>query len=110
MKLTELPPPVAAYFRAANAGDTDALVGCFAPGATVHDEGGQFSGAAAIAAWNEKAAKAVGAQCAVETVESVHQGIRARAEVSGAFPGSPIHLNFLFSLGADGITRLEITP
>jgi hypothetical protein len=44
----ELPKPVAAYFAAESAADASALARCFASDGVVHDEGGAFTGRAAI--------------------------------------------------------------
>ena len=51
----ELPKPVAASFAAESAGDAGALARCFASDGVVHDEGGSFTGRAAIERWNADA-------------------------------------------------------
>ena len=43
-----LPTPLAAYFAAANAHDTDAVLACFAADARVRDEGKDLVGRDAI--------------------------------------------------------------
>jgi len=50
-----LPKPIAAYFAAEKAGDAGALARCFASTGVVHDEGGSFTGRAAIEQWNTTA-------------------------------------------------------
>ena len=39
-----LPDPIAAYFRAQNAHDVDGMLGAFAQGSTVRDEGQRHGG------------------------------------------------------------------
>jgi hypothetical protein len=46
-----LPPPIDLYVRIENSGDIDALLECFAPDATVRDEGHTYKGLPAIRAW-----------------------------------------------------------
>lgn len=49
-----LPGPIAAYFAAANAHDSDATVACFTDVAVVHDERRKMRGGTAIRAWKEQ--------------------------------------------------------
>jgi ketosteroid isomerase-like protein len=50
-----LPKPIAAYFAAEHAGDANALARCFTNDGVVRDEGGTFTGRAAIERWNADA-------------------------------------------------------
>lgn len=106
----ELPEAALRFIAAANADDTAGVVASFAPGATVLDEGHDVEGAEAIAAWFERASKAVGARIAVRSTRNDAGLAIARAEVSGRFPGSPVMLNFAFRIVDGRIARLEVTP
>lgn len=102
----KLPAPIQAFFDAEK-GDA-APVRAFAPDAIVRDEGREHVGADAIEAW-WRAAKAQYRHTA-QPREIVEQGARSvvRAEVSGAFPGSPALLSFAFHLENGRIAALEI--
>lgn len=103
-----LPVPIAAYVKAANANTPEELAACFAPDATVHDEGHSLRGRAQIAQWAADTGNRY--RATIEPSAIVEQGGRhlMRASVRGDFPGSPITLAFLFALGADGIRALEV--
>lgn len=104
-----LPAGLVRYFAAQNAHDFDALVACFAPDATVHDEGEEIVGSAAIRAWKEKTSAKY--QVTVEPLECrMQDGLTiVVARVSGTFPGSPANLTYRFGLSEDDrISTLSI--
>jgi hypothetical protein len=107
MSLT-LPGPVAAYFDAEKVADADALARCFVEDGVVRDEGGTFTGTAAIKQWN------IGARVRYHhTVEPIGVGERdgttiVTGRVSGNFPNSPVNLEHIFRLEGDKIASLEI--
>ena len=99
---------LADYFAATNAHDASAMVAAFAEAATVHDEGRDHAGVAAIRAWmNETIEKY---DYNVEPVESSRSSSRVVVLVSlrGKFPGSPITLQYAFTLSGQKIAHLEI--
>jgi ketosteroid isomerase-like protein len=103
-----LPPAIQAYFDADRRNDCEAVVACFAPDATVHDEGRSHAGHYAIGTWWEQS-KARYRHMAEPLEAQDHDGIsRVRARITGEFPGSPAMLTFAFSLAADKISSLEI--
>ena len=103
-----LPRPVAAYFAAENAGDAEALARCFAGTGFVHDEGGWFTGRAAIERWNA-AARAKYHHTVVPLNATDGDGaIVVLCRVAGEFPGSPVELQHAFRLDAETIASLEI--
>jgi hypothetical protein len=106
--MIDLPAPVASYWTAANAGDSTAAAGCFAPDATVQDEGNTHRGVEAIAGWVEQTTQS--AHPVVEPLRSVAEAGRllVTGKVSGSFPGSPVELDFAFTLANGKITKLEI--
>lgn len=106
--MIDLPAPVAAYWTAANAGDTVAAAASFAPDATVQDEGHTHRGADAIAGWIEQTTQA--AHPVVEPLRHTTEAGRllVTGKVSGSFPGSPVELDFAFTLANGQISKLEI--
>ncbi|WP_166887784.1 nuclear transport factor 2 family protein [Massilia sp. CCM 8734] len=106
----QLGTPIATYFAAANAADPDQLALCFAPDASVRDEGHSMHGRAAIAAWASESQRRYGAVATPRTVREEGAEVVVTADVSGNFPGSPLPLHFHFTLGESGIAALAITP
>ena len=103
-----LPKVLADYFTATNAHDVEAMAAAFAEDATVHDEGRDHAGVAAIVAWMKETIEKY--DYSVEPIESSRSGSRAVVLVSlrGKFPGSPITLQYTFTLAGQKIAHLEI--
>ena len=105
----DLPAPVAAYFAADTTG-AEAVAQCFTDGAVVIDERQQYRGRTAIARW--KAETSAKFRYSVERL-GVHVSgdeTTVAGRVSGDFPGSPVDLQYHFTLEGDKIARLEIAP
>lgn len=104
----ELPAPIAAYWTAANAGLGAAAAACFAPEAVVRDESHVYRGRAAIAAWIEETTRKY--QSVVEPLRCATEAGRhgVIGKVSGSFPGSPVELEFEFTVADGKIVQLEI--
>jgi hypothetical protein len=101
----DLPSILQKYFQAQNTHDIEALVACFAPDASVRDEGRDIIGADAIRAWKvETSAKY---RITIEPLESRSEAGKTIvvAKVSGTFPGSPANLTYHFGLSADDRIR-----
>lgn len=100
--------PIDLYFASEGSQDARALVECFAPNATVHDEGRTFEGLDAIRAW--RAQSHARYHHTVEPLSSIRKGDKTvvTAKVSGNFPGSPANLEFAFTLQDNLISSLEI--
>jgi len=103
-----LPKPIAAFVRAENSGDFDSMSECFAPGATVRDEGHFYEGLPAIKEWTARTKKKY--KHTVTPIEiQTHDGVATlKARLSGEFPGSPVTTNFHFALVNDQITALQL--
>src|SRR5258708_7813805 len=104
----DLPQPIAIYVAAANSGDADALAKAFAEDAIVRDEGQTMEGLAAIKEW--MAATREKYQHTMEPLVSTEKDgkIIVANRLAGYFPGSPIELEFVFTLAGNKITSLEI--
>jgi hypothetical protein len=103
-----LPTPIKAYFQANAALNVGGMLAPFAPNGIVRDERRTHRGTDEVRAWIKQAtidAQAVAVPQAIESDGDAHQ---VRAQVSGAFPGSPVTLTFRFRLDANRIAELEI--
>jgi SnoaL-like domain len=103
-----LPKPIEVFMSSENMHDTDALAECFAPDATVQDEGQTLKGLKAIKAWRLETAKKY--QHMLEPIAASARGGKTvvSTKLTGNFPGSPITLDFVFTLQGDKIAALEI--
>jgi hypothetical protein len=104
----QLPDPIAHYVQIANSDTPEAVPECFAPDATVYDEGQTYAGVAAIRNWMAATKKKYGHTVApLEFAERGSQSV-LKARLTGNFPGSPITVNFSFVLAGGKIRSLEI--
>jgi hypothetical protein len=103
-----LPRPIDLYIKAENSGDVEALSECFAPDATVRDEGRTYEGLAAIKEWKAETKKKY--NHSVAPLEVAQRGARTilKGKLGGNFPGSPVILEFSFVLEDGKIASLEI--
>lgn len=103
-----LPPLIQSYISASNAHDVEAIVDCFADDAVVRDENAMQQGKIEIRRWVTETIgkykfhfKPLSAdEHEAETILSV--------EVSGSFPGSPVTLDYHFTIEKDKIESLII--
>jgi ketosteroid isomerase-like protein len=103
-----LPLVIQRYIDASNAHDVKAIVDCFAADAVVCDENATRHGKIDIGRWATETIekykfhfKSLSAdERGAETILSV--------EVSGSFPGSPITLDYHFTIANDKIQSLII--
>ena len=104
----DLPTPIAIYIAAANGDDTEALPQCFAESALVRDEGKTIEGLAAIKEWMAETKQKY--QHTIEPLASTQKDGKTIVtnRLTGNFPGSPIELEFVFTLDRDKIAALEI--
>jgi ketosteroid isomerase-like protein len=104
----DLSAPLAAYFAASNAHDADALLSLFADHASVRDEGREMIGLAAIRGWAEGTFRDYRITITSNEAEQLGDATVVRAQVAGAFPGSPVILPFRFEIADRKITMLGI--
>lgn len=103
-----MPGIVEAFFDADSRNDADSLSETFSSDAIVEDEGARHQGKEAIRRWWVAAKRA--AQFVAEPIETTgdRDTVFVRAKVSGQFPGSPVTLNYSFTIEDGKIARLEI--
>ena len=104
----QLPPPVDAYFAAANVHNAERVAACFAEDAVVRDEGKERAGRDAIRAWADETGRKYRHTAEVVSFDGSPDRASVTARVTGHFPGSPIQLRFEFRLANEEISRLEI--
>jgi hypothetical protein len=103
-----LPKPIEVFMSSENTHGTGALGDCFAADATVRDEGQTMKGLTAIKAWRIETAKKY-----QHTLEPIAAAARdgktvVTTKLAGDFLGSPVALNFVFTLEGGKIAALEI--
>lgn len=104
----DLPAPLSAYFAAENVQDKEGLARCFASHAVVRDEGRTIEGLPGIQKWMMETKKKY--QHTVEPLRSIQKAAKTvvTCRLTGNFPGSPIEVEFIFTLDGGKITSLEI--
>jgi hypothetical protein len=103
-----LPEPIAKYFAAEMAGDSGALARCFTKDGVVRDEGGTYSGIAAIQQWNTEAKAKYHYTVEPLSVSGRDGDIVVMGRLAGDFPGSPIALEHVFRVAGNRVVSLEI--
>ena len=103
-----LPESIANYLNGKNARDFALATSGFAPDARVHDEGEDHIGPAAIAAWMAGTSARYNDHSELLSYETSTSSVLIRARVSGTFDGSPIELNYGFTLENGLVSGLEI--
>ena len=106
--IVNLPKPIALYIAAENSGDGNLFDQCFAEDVVVRDEGQTIEGLATIKKWKAETKKKY--QHTVEPLASTQKDSKTvlTNRLTGNFPGSPIELEFVFTLAGKKIVSLEI--
>ena len=104
----ELPKPLVIYIQAENSGDTNLFEQCFVENAVVQDERETIKGLAAIKEWKAETKRKY--QHKIEPLACTENDGKTTVtnRLTGNFPGSPIQLEFVFTLDGDKIAALEI--
>ena len=106
--MIELPEIIKKYVEGSNKHDVKAILGCFIEEATVHDEGEQLHGKKAIRNWILKTIDKYKFQFKPLSVKEDDTQVVATIEVSGTFDGSPITIDYHFTIENGKIAFLEI--
>ena len=104
----QIPEIIEIYFRASNANDVETLVSCFSTDAIVIDENETHRGTAAIKGWSVNVRKKYEFKAEVLRAIEKPDAVVVTAKLSGTFPGSPVDLDFKFTLKGKPISSLEI--
>lgn len=103
------PDVVSRYYAAAESGDLDAVLDCFAADAHVQDENRDYHGRAEIRSWREGVANRFTYTTEVTDVEQVEDSVHVvRTHLEGDFPGGVVDLKQRFTVSGGLITDLEI--
>ena len=106
--IDNLPKPIALYIEAENSGDVSLFDQCFTDNAVVFDENERHEGLTAIKEWKSETKRKY--QHTVEPLSIIQKEGRTIVtnRLTGKFPGSPIELEFAFTLRGNKIVSLEI--
>lgn len=106
--IDNLPKPIAVYVSAENSGDTNLFDQCFAENAVVRDEDETHKGLAEIKKWKAETKKKY--QHTVDPLSIAERDGKfiVTNRLIGNFPGSPIELDFVFTIQGDKIVSLKI--
>lgn len=103
-----LPEAICGYFDGTNSQQADAACSNFTLDAVVTDNGETLHGSPAILAWIRRTMEEFGAVAEpLHLAESDGKHI-VTARVSGNFPGSPVELDFAFTLRDGKIANLDV--
>ena len=106
--LAKLPQPVVNYLAAVTAKDTQMFARCFTDDALVHDEGRAYRGLDAIRSWKQETQTKYKYVMKPLDASVSQKTVKLRVRLTGDFPGSPVDLDYTFTLANDKITSLEI--
>ena len=106
--IDKLPKPVALYIEAENSGDVNLFDQCFAEDATVRDESETHKGLAELKDWKAETKKKYQHTIDPLSVSEKDGKFVVTNRLTGNFPGSPIELDFVFTLAGGKIISLEI--
>jgi ketosteroid isomerase-like protein len=103
-----VPAPLDAYIEATNNRDAEMLVGLFGEDAVVRDEGQEYRGLEGVHAWRAKSQQSYTYTVEPKSVVERDGLTVLTATVEGSFPGSPVDLDFDFTLRDGRIVGLAI--
>jgi ketosteroid isomerase-like protein len=104
----KLPRIIDDYVDASNAHDVKSVVACFADNAFVHDEGKDFRSKKMIEDWITKTIERYKFQFKPVSIKDDNPEVVVAVELSGTFDGSPIRLDYHFTIEGDKIVSLTI--
>ena len=104
----KLPGIIKKYGTASNKHDVKSILACFSDDALVHDEREEHRGKKAIEGWIVKTIEKYKFQFKPLTVKADDMEVVVAMEVSGTFDGSPVTLDYHFTIKNDKIFSLAI--
>jgi ketosteroid isomerase-like protein len=103
-----LTPIIQSYVDASNAHDVKSILACFADDAVVRDENATRRGRNDIKHWASETIEKYKFHFKPLSAEERGNETVVSIEVSGSFPGSPVTLDYHFSVANDKISSLII--
>jgi len=103
-----LPRIIKKYVDASNAHDVQSILSCFSENAVVRDEGETLHGRKAIEDWITRTIEKYKFHFNPLRIKDDNAEVVIAMEVSGTFDGSPITLDYHFTIGSDKISSLAI--
>lgn len=104
----ELPHIIKKYVDASNRHDVKSILSCFSDNALVHDEGAELHGNKAIEGWIVKTIEKYKFHFKPLGIKASGSDSVVTVEVSGTFEGSPVTLDYRFTIRNDKIFSLTI--
>ena len=108
--ITDLPPTIARFVETSNVRDVSGFVSCFAADAVVDDDGGTHRGLDQVREWKQKTQDTNRYRIDPVRLERRSGDTILTATLTGDFPGSPVDLNYAFTMVGDAIEALRISP
>ena len=105
----ELPAVLQTYVDSSNRHDVQAILSCFSNDAIVQDEAHEYRGRKEIEDWIATTIEKYKFQIKPLNVSNADVETVVAVEVSGTFPGSPITLDYRFTITGDKISSLTIS-
>ena len=103
-----LPPVIQKYIDASNAHDVKSILACFADDAIVRDENETRHGKSEIETWLTTTIEKYNFQFKPLSSQERDNETVVSIEISGTFPGSPISLDYHFTVPGGKIASLTI--
>jgi ketosteroid isomerase-like protein len=103
-----LMPIIQSYVDASNAHDVKSILACFADDAVVRDENATRHGKIDIERWATETIDKYKFHFEPRSAEHRANATVVRVEVSGSFPGSPVTLDYHFTVANEKISSLMI--
>jgi ketosteroid isomerase-like protein len=100
--------PISDYINASNAHDVKSILACFSDDAVVHDEGETLHGKKSIEGWIVKTIEKYKFQFKPLRIKVDDPEVVVAVEVSGTFDGSPVTLDYHFTVENEKILSLTI--
>ena len=104
----ELPHIIKKYIGASNQHDVKSILSCFSDNALVHDEGAELHGTKAIEGWIVKTIEKYKFHFKPLGIKASDSDSVVTVEVSGTFEGSPVTLDYHFTIQNDKVLSLTI--
>ena len=104
----KLPRLISDYINASNAHDVKSILICFSDDAVVHDEGETLHGKKSIEGWIVKTIEKYKFHFKPLRIKVDGPEVVVAVEVSGKFDGSPITLDYHFTVENEKILSLTI--